>query len=184
LATIIIALGTLIEAAKSGSVSRFIGRSRSEDSVCNSPPPNLRHARNGSASASPNSEEAVTESPTDSNPSLDKPDNEHHHHFKHLQQRHQSTNSQQHQSPTNNNNNSNVQHSNPSHKKESLHHHLHMPHVNLNFSALAALKRKRKKFSNSRNESPVLEPPPENATSPPTVSSTSSNIKKTLRKVI
>lgn len=120
-------LGTLIEAAKSGSVSRFIGRSQSEDSVCKSP----NHSRKESASNSPNSE-AVTESPSDSNPSLDKPD-EHKNH---------------HSSDKNSNNKSN-------HSK-SHHHHLH-----LNFGALAALKRKRKKFSASRNESPVLEPPPE-----------------------
>jgi hypothetical protein len=161
--------GTLIEAAKSGSVSRFIGRSRSEDSVCNSPPPNFN--RNESASNSPNSDEAVTESPTDSNPSLDKPD-EHHH-----QQQHK-----HHSDPTSTNNskndsNSNVHNSSHSHKKDH-HHHLHMPHVNLNFSALAALKRKRKKFSNSRNESPVLDPPPEHS------SPSSSSLKKSIKKVI
>ncbi|KAL7041237.1 hypothetical protein ACKWTF_000683 [Chironomus riparius] len=171
--------GTLIEAAKSGSVSRFIGRSRSEDSVCNSPPP--IHNRNESASISPNSEEAVTESPTDSNPSLDKPDVEHHHssHHKHQHSRQQS--SEQHKSPNKNNDNSNVHNSshnsNSSNNTKKEHHHLHMPHVNLNFSALAALKRKRKKFSNSRNESPVLEPPPEH-TSP------SSSLKKSLKKTL
>lgn len=61
--------GTLM---KAGSVSRFMGRSRSEDSVCNAP-------QNGqmesvSQSNSPVSEDAITESPTDSNPSLDRPD--------------------------------------------------------------------------------------------------------------
>lgn len=158
-------VGTLIEAAKSGSVSRFIGRSRSEDSVCNSP-----NNRNESASHSnsPNSDEAVTESPTDSNPSLDKPDVEHKHH--------QQSSSSSHHPTEQHRNNSNVHspqsNSNNSHKKE--HHHLHM---HLNFGALAALKRKRKKFSNSRNESPVLEPPPENA-------SPTSSLKKSIKKVI
>lgn len=49
--------------------------------------------------------------------------------------------------------------------------------MHLNFGALAALKRKRKKFSNSRNESPVLDPPLEH-------SSPTSSIKKSIRKVI
>lgn len=75
--------GTLIEAARNGtgSVSRFIGRSRSEDSVCNTIPANnnggVGSANKGSASRSNSagSEEGVTASPTDSNPSMDKPDN-------------------------------------------------------------------------------------------------------------
>lgn len=157
-------VGTLIEAAKSGSVSRFIGRSRSEDSVCNSP-----NNRNESASHSnsPNSDEAVTESPTDSNPSLDKPDVDHKHHL----QQHSSSHHPSDQQRNNSNVNSPQSHNN-SNKKE--HHHLHM---HLNFGALAALKRKRKKFSNSRNDSPVLEPPPEH-------SSPTSNLKKSIKKVI
>ncbi|KAG5676185.1 hypothetical protein PVAND_006034 [Polypedilum vanderplanki] len=173
--------GTLIEAAKSGSVSRFIGRSRSEDSVCNSPPPNLN--RNESASNSPNSDEAVTESPTDSNPSLDKPDDHHHHHHHHHHHtKHQSSGDQHSNTTTSNNDtNSNVHNSSHSNNnKKDHHHHLHMPHVNLNFSALAALKRKRKKFSNSRNESPVLEPPPEHPS--PSSSSLKKSIKKTLQR--
>lgn len=73
--------GTLIEAARhgTGSVSKFIGRSRSEDSVCNSMPANAANAttKQGSASRSNSagSDEGVTASPTDSNPSMDKPDN-------------------------------------------------------------------------------------------------------------
>lgn len=72
--------GTLIEAARNGtgSVSRFIGRSRSEDSVCNTiPAASDNGANKGSASRSNSagSEEGVTASPTDSNPSMDKPDN-------------------------------------------------------------------------------------------------------------
>lgn len=142
-------LGTLIDNVKSGG-SRFIGRSQSEDSVCKSP----NHSRKESASNSPNSE-AVTESPSDSNPSLDKPDNDHksHHHSHH-------TNNSSDNSKSNNSNN------------KSHHHHLH-----LNFGALAALKRKRKKFSASRNESPVLEPPPEH-------DSPTSSIRKSVKKVI
>lgn len=64
--------GTLSEAVRhgTGSVSRFIGRSRSEDSVCNSIPANAAN-KEGSASRS-NSDEGVTASPTDSNPSMDK----------------------------------------------------------------------------------------------------------------
>lgn len=54
--------GTLMEAAKSGKVSKFINRSRSEDSVCNSK--SARHSN------SPGSDENPTESQTDSNPSL------------------------------------------------------------------------------------------------------------------
>lgn len=64
--------GTLIEAAKSGS-ARFIGRSRSEDSVCNTPS-NAR-IESVSQSNSPGSEEGATDTQTDSNPSLDRPDN-------------------------------------------------------------------------------------------------------------
>lgn len=51
-------------------------------------------------------------------------------------------------------------------------------HYHLNFGALAALKRKRKKFSNSRNETPVLEPPPDNSTT-----TTASSLKKSIKKV-
>uniref|UniRef100_U5ENB5 Putative transient receptor potential channel n=1 Tax=Corethrella appendiculata TaxID=1370023 RepID=U5ENB5_9DIPT len=142
--------GTLIEAAKHGSVSRFIGRSRSEDSVCNTPA-----NRNDSASHSnsPASDEAITESPSDSNPSLDKPDaadSHHHHHHQHHSDSHKSKNS-----------------------KDS-HHHYH-----LHFGALAALKRKRKKFSNSRNTSPVLEPPNEVQS---VTNSTNSSCKKILKR--
>jgi len=63
--------GTLIEAAKSGRVSRLIGRSRSEDSVCNSHSRNNHniHCSNHSHSNSPASDD-ITESPSDSNPSL------------------------------------------------------------------------------------------------------------------
>lgn len=66
--------GTLIEAARhgTGSVSRFIGRSRSEDSVCNSIPANNANKGSASRSNSAGSEEGVTASPTDSNPSMDK----------------------------------------------------------------------------------------------------------------
>ncbi|XP_050500315.1 transient receptor potential-gamma protein isoform X1 [Diabrotica virgifera virgifera] len=65
--------GTLIEAAKSGKVSRLIGRSRSEDSVCNSCPDNgttLSHSQ----SNSPASDDNRSASFSDSNPSLDVPD--------------------------------------------------------------------------------------------------------------
>lgn len=64
--------GTLIEAARhgTGSVSRFIGRSRSEDSI----PANNTNKGSASRSNSAGSEEGVTASPTDSNPSMDKPD--------------------------------------------------------------------------------------------------------------
>ena len=72
--------GTLIEAARqgTGSVSRFIGRSRSEDSVCKTPSNNDSNANKGGSASRSNSggsEEGVTASPTDSNPSMDKPDN-------------------------------------------------------------------------------------------------------------
>lgn len=134
-------LGTLIEAAKHGSVSKFIGRSRSEDSVCNHGP----RGESASHSNSPASDEAITESPSDSNPSLDRPEVEaspdptKHHHHHHNQQHHQREGSDK---------------SHGGKTKDSSHHHYH-----LHFGALAALKRKRKKFSNSRNSSPVLEPP-------------------------
>lgn len=144
-------IGTLIEAAKSGSVSRFIGRSQSEDSVCNQ-----NRKESASHSNSPNSE-AVTESPTDSNPSLDKPDHVDQHHHKSHHHSHHTNNSSDNSKSNNSNNKS---------------HHLH-----LNFGALAALKRKRKKFSASRNESPVLEPPPEH-------DSPTSSIRKSVKKVI
>lgn len=75
--------GTLIDAARSGtgSVSRFI-RSRSEDSVCNTAATSSAQAapttssiqEMASRSNSPGSDEGVTASPTDSNPSVDRPD--------------------------------------------------------------------------------------------------------------
>lgn len=68
--------GTLIEAAKSGS-ARFIGRSRSEDSVCNTTNANAR-IESVSQSNSPGSEEGATDTQTDSNPSLDRPDDGNH----------------------------------------------------------------------------------------------------------
>lgn len=107
--------GTLIEAAKAGKVSRLIGRSRSEDSVCNS------HCRenghNHSHSNSPASDDNGSASNSDSNPSLDtagrnESTREHHHHESH-----------------------------------GLAH------------GLALLKKKRKKFSASRNTSPIVIPP-------------------------
>ncbi|XP_071056716.1 transient receptor potential-gamma protein isoform X2 [Onthophagus taurus] len=108
--------GTLIEAAKTGKVSRLIGRSRSEDSVCNS------HCRenghNHSHSNSPASEDNATDSPTDSNPSLDRTN---------CQTHHQSTTS--------------------SHESHGL------------AAGLSLLKKKRKKFSASRNTSPIVVPP-------------------------
>lgn len=69
-------LGTLIDAARNGtgSVSRFIGRSRSEDSVCNNSMPVTAKGGSASRSNSAGSDEGVTASPTDSNPSMDKPD--------------------------------------------------------------------------------------------------------------
>ncbi|XP_049807715.1 transient receptor potential-gamma protein-like [Schistocerca nitens] len=85
--------GTLIEAARSGRVSRLIGRSRSEDSVCGCHSQGCPQHAHGHGAASP----ASTESPSDSNPSL----------------------------------------------SEGLHH-------ALGGGPLAALKRKRKKFSASR----------------------------------
>ncbi|EDS34605.1 transient receptor potential channel [Culex quinquefasciatus] len=142
---------TLIEAAKHGSVSRFIGRSRSEDSVCGGG--GGHRGESGTHSNSPASDEAITESPSDSNPSLDRPDvdpspdphkSHHHHHHHHG---HHGGSDRTHGGGGSNS------------KSKDSHHHYH-----LHFGALAALKRKRKKFSNSRNSSPVLDPPCEVAT--------------------
>ena len=96
--------GTLIEAAKSGRVSRLIGRSRSEDSVCNSHCRNNQNIQcsNHSHSNSPASDD-ITESPSDSNPSLAEAPGE------------------------------------------------SMTHSGIGSSALAALRKRRKKFSASRN---------------------------------
>lgn len=70
-------IGTLIDAARSGTdhVSRFI-RSRSEDSVCNTvaAATNSQIRESISRSNSPGSDEGITASPTDSNPSMDKPE--------------------------------------------------------------------------------------------------------------
>lgn len=63
--------GTLIEAAKAGKMSRLIGRSRSEDSVCNSHCRENNHNHSHSHSNSPVSEDN-SESPSDSIPSLDR----------------------------------------------------------------------------------------------------------------
>lgn len=95
-------------------MSRLIGRSRSEDSVCN----NCRESeqnRSGSHSNSPQSEENGSVSLSDSNPSLDVPD--------------------------------------PQIERE-LHGIAH---------GLALLKKKRKKFSASRNTNPIVTPPPNSA---------------------
>ncbi|PSN40409.1 Transient receptor potential-gamma protein [Blattella germanica] len=96
--------GTLIEAAKSGRVSRLIGRSRSEDSVCNSHCRNNHNVQcsNHSHSNSPASDD-VTESPSDSNPSLAEAPGE------------------------------------------------TVIHTGIGSGALAALRKRRKKFSSSRN---------------------------------
>lgn len=102
--------GTLIEAAKAGKVSRLIGRSRSEDSVCNSHCRENGHNHSHSHSNSPASDENGSASATDSNPSIEAgapPEPEHH----------------------------------------GLAH------------GLALLRKKRKKFSASRNTSPVVIPP-------------------------
>lgn len=134
--------GTLIEAAKSGRVSRLIGRSRSEDSVCNAHHCNAPSGTPRGFSITHiykiykdslfvipfkgNSEEG-TES--DSNPSLQEPHHHpagpgHHHH--HTQQ-----------------------------QQQPQHHHHHHGVVAGSIAAfgsgaLAALRRKRKKFSASR----------------------------------
>ncbi|XP_050300048.1 transient receptor potential-gamma protein isoform X3 [Anthonomus grandis grandis] len=102
--------GTLIEAAKTGKVSRLIGRSRSEDSVCNNCRENGNH--NHSHSNSPASDENGSMSGTDSNPSID----------------------------------------NASIKD-------HEPELHGLAHGLALLKKKRKKFSASRNTSPVVVTP-------------------------
>ncbi|KAJ8982358.1 hypothetical protein NQ317_013109 [Molorchus minor] len=101
--------GTLIEAAKTGKVSRLIGRSRSEDSVCNNCRENSHDHHSRSHSNSPASEDNGSMSLSDSNPSLD---------------------------------------GNVSQERE-LHGIAH---------GLALLKKKRKKFSASRNTSPIVPP--------------------------
>ncbi|XP_048519187.1 transient receptor potential-gamma protein-like, partial [Dendroctonus ponderosae] len=102
--------GTLIEAAKTGKVSRLIGRSRSEDSVCNNCKEN---GHNHSHSNSPASDENGSISGTDSNQSMEN-----------------TSRDQDHPEP-------------------ELHGLAH---------GLALLKKKRKKFSASRNTSPIVVP--------------------------
>ncbi|XP_065158698.1 LOW QUALITY PROTEIN: transient receptor potential-gamma protein-like [Atheta coriaria] len=124
--------GTLIEAAKAGKVSHLIGRSRSEDSVCNSTVCRDSHNHNHSHSNSPGSDDNCTESATDSNPSLDVvPGNGHGHSHSH---------------------------------RDSGHGHGHSMSISDHFhgisSGLALLRKKRKKFSASRNTSPVVQQPP------------------------
>ncbi|XP_076273202.1 transient receptor potential cation channel gamma isoform X2 [Rhynchophorus ferrugineus] len=107
--------GTLIEAAKTAKVSRLMGRSRSEDSVCN----NCResgHNHSHSHSNSPASDENESLSQSDSNPSIDV------------------TMSRESAEP-------------PEPELHGLAH------------GLALLKKKRKKFSASRNTSPIVMPP-------------------------
>ncbi|XP_030745679.1 transient receptor potential-gamma protein [Sitophilus oryzae] len=104
--------GTLIEAAKTAKVSRLIGRSRSEDSVCNNCTDN---GHNHSHSNSPASDENESMSQSDSNPSID------------------------------------VTMSRDSEPAE--------PELHGLAHGLALLKKKRKKFSASRNTSPVVVPP-------------------------
>ncbi|KAK9870767.1 hypothetical protein WA026_009728 [Henosepilachna vigintioctopunctata] len=105
--------GTLIEAAKTGKVSRLIGRSKSEDSVCN----NCReNGHNHSHSNSPASEDNGSISGSESNHSLDTmPEQDHH-------------------------------------TRNASEHHYSIAH------GLALLKKKRKKFSASRNTSPIVPP--------------------------
>ncbi|KAL3265355.1 hypothetical protein HHI36_009563 [Cryptolaemus montrouzieri] len=110
--------GTLIEAAKSGKVSRLIGRSRSEDSVCNDC---REHGHNHSHSNSLASEDNGSGSGSDSNHSLDT-DPVHDHHEPHTEH----------------------------------HHHHHSEHHYGIAHGLALLKKKRKKFSASRNTSPIV----------------------------
>ncbi|XP_025831797.1 transient receptor potential-gamma protein [Agrilus planipennis] len=113
--------GTIIEAAKTGKVSRLIGRSRSEDSVCNSNcQENGHHHHSRSHSNSPASDDNGS-SASDSNPSLDNAER-------------------------------------PVHGEHQEHHNHHSI-----VSGLALLKKKRKKFSASRNTSPVVIPPNEAA---------------------
>jgi hypothetical protein len=99
--------GTLIEAAKTGKVSRLIGRSRSEDSVCNNCRESGRN-HSHSHSNSPASDDNGSVRSSDSNPSLDAP---------------------------------------PEPELHGLAH------------GLALLKKKRKKFSASRNTSPIVPAP-------------------------
>ncbi|XP_060530534.1 transient receptor potential-gamma protein [Cylas formicarius] len=101
--------GTLIEAAKTAKMSRLIGRSRSEDSVCNNCHES-GHNHSHSHSNSPASEENASISPSDSNRSIE----------------------------------ANV--NNPEPELHGLAH------------GLALLKKKRKKFSASRNTSPIVVP--------------------------
>ncbi|CAG9820158.1 unnamed protein product, partial [Phaedon cochleariae] len=101
--------GTLIEAARTGKVSRLIGRSRSEDSVCN------RCSENGHNHSHNDSPRSDDNSLSDSNPSLD-------------------THLDSHED---------------SHPERELHGIAH---------GLALLKKKRKKFSASRNSSPIVNP--------------------------
>uniref|UniRef100_A0A903WR35 Transient receptor ion channel domain-containing protein n=2 Tax=Anopheles darlingi TaxID=43151 RepID=A0A903WR35_ANODA len=177
--------GTLIEAAKHGSVSRFIGRSRSEDSVCNNGP---GRGESASHSNSPASDEAITESPSDSNPSLDRPDVEqcpdpHKPHRGHHGSQHGGGGQRQrgHQDRrAHGGSDRTQQHSSASGKNGPVKEHSH--HYHLNFSALSALKRKRKKFSNSRNSSPVLEPPTEVPSVTNTITAATNASSKVLRR--
>ncbi|VEN34848.1 unnamed protein product [Callosobruchus maculatus] len=125
--------GTLIEAAKTGKVSRLIGRSRSEDSVCNCSHDGVEVGNGGSISPPP-SDENGSVSPTDSNRSLD-------------------TTQVGTPPPTV-----------TTHTSVPQQHHHHEPPLHSGSGiahGLALLKKKRKKFSASRNVGPVVVPPPE-----------------------
>uniref|UniRef100_A0A182TJL8 Transient receptor ion channel domain-containing protein n=1 Tax=Anopheles melas TaxID=34690 RepID=A0A182TJL8_9DIPT len=175
--------GTLIEAAKHGSVSKFIGRSRSEDSVCNHGP---GRGESASHSNSPASDEAITESPSDSNPSLDRPDVEqcpdphkHHNQRSRTDRGHQDRRQHGGSDRTQQHSGSGTATANGKNGRDGKE---HAHHYHLHFGALAALKRKRKKFSNSRNSSPVLEPPCELPSVTNAITTTGNTSSKVLKR--
>ncbi|CAH2014704.1 unnamed protein product [Acanthoscelides obtectus] len=119
-------------------VSRLIGRSRSEDSVCNSCSNDGVGVGNGGSISPPPSDENASVSPTDSNHSLD-------------------TTQVATPPPTV------TTHTTVPQQQQQTHHHHEPPlHSGSGIShGLALLKKKRKKFSASRNVGPVVVPPPE-----------------------
>ncbi|XP_043286178.1 transient receptor potential-gamma protein isoform X2 [Venturia canescens] len=131
--------GTLIEAAKAGRVSRLIGRSRSEDSMYSA-------ASEDAASRSDGSSESKSSLDVPQSSSRSHPHHHHHHHQHHSNQPSTATSQEHSQNQNNHQQSAENRHtrSNDSH------------HVFALGPAIAALRKKRKKFSASRASTPTI----------------------------
>ncbi|XP_075153159.1 transient receptor potential cation channel gamma [Haematobia irritans] len=139
--------GTLIEAAKVGNVSKMLGRSKSEDSVCNSSTTSspvhgqvrVTYSQNGQSYYSSNSNDSTSTAPAYNSPVVNSPYTP-------------SAIRKDHLKPLNVNGPLGVQGLTAGSAGGS-----HFFHTPTGLTAIAALKKKRKKFSSSKNICPVTE---------------------------